>query len=751
MGKDTKTGKVLHLEDAQRLTHTLITGKSGTGKTMLMACMLLQDLLRGANVVLLDLIGTLAPYLMQALASILLVSLARARGFSPALARRHHQELKAFFGRIELMMLGETSAQHIRFNPLEPVPGLSTSEVASAFAAAMERILDGEMSQMRALLLNLTALGSVLIDSGGAIVEDMGELCCMETRTLQEYLRLLEKKRSIGKIRRPLRPDLVQRYMSAFFAQTAHRDRRDLTSSTLRALNLILSDPIAKRLLSSPRGNLHLRGLMDGGGSMLVSIPPLNLHTQAVIGGFILGQVSSIALRRSSMAVSRGELPQVHLVIDEFQRIFTSEMAQNIAVYRNKGVALTLAHQSSSQPPFHTPEGAAMLQSSRDNCSNKITPRVGPKDAQELAREYFMPKGHTLKRDEMELLHRAQLTRQESAQRSQEQGEGWEQSRNQTQLDEQQQERRREQKTTSTRSHQTQRSQEYSRDAQTRQSHEFGVGHVQARARQVEAQQQRSQATRQTQTAGDRQEVSQQNSRQMGQQHGHSQEDGSRAPGLATRDSHSHSHAQMESDAKRQSTQIDHSRSQGESRAATKSERQTNSTQHQETTRRTHEQSSSSSWRECHQTSQKREESRSQVASQSQVERHSSSSARQEKTSATGSQSERRDQSRVHAQIQELRQVKEYYSVIEEQVITAQRLQTLPNRSALVLRQGKGEPRVDEIRSLDMPLEWVTRAGALDGMAQLERWCTPQGSEQEPALNLLDRLRLRVPASTEEL
>jgi hypothetical protein len=77
-------------------------------------------------------------------------------------------------------------------------------------------------------------------------------------------------------------------------------------------------------------------------------------------------------------------------------------------------------------------------------------------------------------------------------------------------------------------------------------------------------------------------------------------------------------------------------------------------------------------------------------------------------------------------------------------------LQSLPNRTAVILLQGNGEVAVHRIRTPDMPLAPVTRIGPIDGLVDLERLIAPPPAEDVPALNIFDRLRAQQISLMEE-
>jgi len=743
-----ETGKLLCLTNRSRAEHTYILGKSGTGKTFLLCNLVAQDLFFGNATVYFDLIGTGVPYLRNLLGAANLQALARERSPYPGLNARFRERRERAMGKITFLSFDGPDFA-FRFNPLEPASWMSTAEQAEAFAACIERMLGGKLSEMRQLHLNLVALASILIETGGATVADLVELCCMGTDSFQEYLRILDKKRARGALGVPVRRDLVRLYLAEFFARTQGRERRDLMASTLRALAMLLSDSVAAKFLSSARGNLDLEAVMNQGHSLLISLPPHNLHTQTAISSLLLGRLIALAMRRDAQRVQRGELPQVSLVLDEFQTAFSEEMACEIAVMRNKGVQLTLAHQSSSQPPFHLPEGRAMLESIRDNCSTSILLRMGHRDAEDLAPGCFEPDGKMLK------MRRREHSRSQGQTRSDTQSRSSQSSVSQT----------RSQGTSRSEGSSQARAQSRSSSRSTgrQRSHSRGSSVAQSQGESQAITQSRSVGSNRGTNAGLSQSQggtqSQSHSRSRGQNHG---QGGSQttnqnqglvtgfdsdyrsilrySSGLSRGEGKSASWQGSESESQTRGSSHAQSRTRSRSQGSSQGESQTQSQGQTFTRSRSQTQTRSDSL------TQGSSESLSEGGSESSTRTQSHSTARSEGAGLSCGRSRGESESTLegHSHTHSWREVMDYYSVAEETAIRSYELMSLPNRTALVVQRGQGPLQRTRIRTLDMPLEFVTQIGSLDGLADLDRLTRPQSAEPEPGLGVLERLRLQL-------
>jgi hypothetical protein len=410
-------GSTVWLSDSQRETHVMATGISGSGKTQMAKSVLWQDLDRGACVVALDPIGSLVLPTIDRMREAALRSEIRCRSLPPKLAAWEHRRFTESLGRIMVLNFADRDFPW-RLNLLEPFGGLTVPEIASMFASGVERVVQGDMAQTRQLLLNLTAIASVVAEAGGTVA-DMPALCCADTRTLSEFCDRVEQSVADGKLRAPVRRDILKLYFRSFFAQTGQKERRELIASTYRVLSLILSDPIVAKFISSTRSNLLLSDISNRGLSLLVHVPPNYIHTHAILSGFLLDCLSKLALRRTPQQVEEGLVPQVHVMIDEFQMVWTSALAKEIAYLRNRRLSFFLLHQTACQSPFETVEGRSLLQSARDNTSCRLFMRLGQLDAEEAAPLVFQPRGESMIRFERDEVTRTEgVSRTVSAARS---------------------------------------------------------------------------------------------------------------------------------------------------------------------------------------------------------------------------------------------------------------------------------------------------------------------------------------------
>ncbi len=373
--------------------HMLVRGVSGGGKSQFLKQLLWANILRGYFCCVIDPVGSLVPPTLEFLGMLMLKLFLKAgEGVRAAFARK-----------FVVLDFTDPDIGGWRYNPLEQQDGLSVDETVGDFLRCLERVI-GDLVEMRRLQMVLRSVCTLVARLGGTTLRDVVDFLCMDTEDIHAYLRRLEEKRNAGRLSLPVRPDMVHLYMSQFFAQTSGRERRELVQSSINALSIFLSDPVAARFVSSPQSNISFSRIVNEGRWLLVHLPPgLDLNTQKVLGAMIVNRIQLVAERRTSADVESGRVPPFNLMVDEFQTMMGRHWAEAIARVRNKGLNLIVSHQSCTQPPFETLEGQALLRAIEANASTHVYFRLHIDDAERAAVSVFRPRGQRLKREEMQV------------------------------------------------------------------------------------------------------------------------------------------------------------------------------------------------------------------------------------------------------------------------------------------------------------------------------------------------------------
>lgn len=398
--------------------HIYMEGKSGSGKTMLLRPIVWSKILHGEPCAVIDPVGSLVPATLEFLGALNMKLAMRELTKYAGWNRAQFRARMAWLRRFDVLDFTDVNVGGRRFNPLQPEDGVSVDATVGVLLSCFERVI-GDLTEMRRLQMVLRAVFTLVARMGGGTLRDAVDFLCMDTEDIHAYLRRLEQKRSAGRLARPVRPDLVHQYVSQFFACTANRERRELVQSAWNAISVFLTDAAAACFVSSPVSNVSFGDIVNGRRWLLVHLPTgLDLNTQKVLGAMIVNSIQLAAERRASDDVESGRVPRFSLICDEFQLMFGPQWAEAIARVRNKGLSLVVAHQTDTQPPFETEEGASTLRAFRANASVHCYFRLWWEDAERAAVPLFRPRGHQLKREEKQVTETSSVSWAETVSKS---------------------------------------------------------------------------------------------------------------------------------------------------------------------------------------------------------------------------------------------------------------------------------------------------------------------------------------------
>jgi type IV secretory pathway TraG/TraD family ATPase VirD4 len=342
-------GRVFGIKDEDRFSHIYIIGKTGTGKSTLVETMALQDAERGSGFALIDPHGDLVERVA---------------------ARISNERRDVIYFNVP------DPAQPYGYNPLRHVREDRIALAASGMMDVFKKMWpDAWGVRMEHILRNVLM----------ALLEQPHS-------TLHDVLRIFSDRGFRMRIAKSLRNKTVRTFLLYEFEQFSFGYRADSTAPIQNKVGAFLADPILDRILTAPKEDLRIRGIIDQGQILLVNLGKgeLGEDTSSLLGGLL---VTTIGLA----AFSRGDTPPARrrdffVYIDEFQSFTTLALANMLSELRKYRVGFTVAHQFLHQ--LEPDVRHAVL----GNVGSIISFRVGIEDAPYLARE-LQPKF-----DELDLL-----------------------------------------------------------------------------------------------------------------------------------------------------------------------------------------------------------------------------------------------------------------------------------------------------------------------------------------------------------
>jgi type IV secretory pathway TraG/TraD family ATPase VirD4 len=328
------------ITQSDRLSHLYVVGRTGVGKSTLLAELAIADVRAGRGVALVDPHGDLVRRVLAGVPD----------------EERHR-----------VVYLDATDpAQPYGYNPLRQVRLDKIPLAASGLLETMRKLWpDAWGVRMEHVLRNCLY----------ALLEREGS-------TLPDILRLLSddvfRRVAVAGIRNAI----VRSYWMNEFANYHPRQQSEASAPIQNKLGAMLADPRLYRILVAPPQDLSFRRLMDEGAVLLVNLSKGEIGED---GALVLGSliVSTIGLAAFSRAeVSEADRRPFFLYADEFHTFTTLSLASMLSELRKYGLGMTFAHQYLHQLE---PE---ILQAILGNAGTLICFRVGAQDAPLLSREF---------------------------------------------------------------------------------------------------------------------------------------------------------------------------------------------------------------------------------------------------------------------------------------------------------------------------------------------------------------------------
>jgi type IV secretory pathway TraG/TraD family ATPase VirD4 len=144
-----------------------------------------------------------------------------------------------------------------------------------------------------------------------------------------------------------------------------------------------LADPVLNKILTQTKSSFRLRDVMDRHKILLVNLAKGKLgdDSAALLGSLLVSRIGLAGLSRAD--IPEPDRKDCFVYIDELHTFITLSLAQMLSELRKYRVGLVLGHQYLAQ--LSEPVRDAIL----GNTGTVICFRVGPADAEMLAREFY--------------------------------------------------------------------------------------------------------------------------------------------------------------------------------------------------------------------------------------------------------------------------------------------------------------------------------------------------------------------------
>ncbi len=336
--------KLFGIKRKDRRQHVYILGKSGTGKSVLMFNMIIQNIKNGEGVCVVDPHGELVEGVLSAIPPERVKDVVY---FNPA-----------------------DTGYHIGFNVLELVDSKYKHLVASGLMGIFTKIWANAWSARMEYILNNAILA--LLDTPGS--------------TLLGIPRMLVDKDYRQQIISNLKDPVIKAFWVHEYEAWQDKFRNEAIAPIQNKVGQFLSTSIIRNVVGQSQSTINVFDIMNTGKIFLVNVSKgrIGEDNSALLGGMIITKVQLAAMER--VRIPEEERRDFYLYVDEFQNFVTDAFAGILSEARKYRLNLTIAHQYTAQ--LATKDSSAMRDAVFGNVGTMIIFRVGADDAEFLEKEF---------------------------------------------------------------------------------------------------------------------------------------------------------------------------------------------------------------------------------------------------------------------------------------------------------------------------------------------------------------------------
>ena len=345
LGDTVYRGKTVRFglnDNDDRLRHMYLIGKTGAGKSTLLRTMVVQDILKGNGVGVLDPHGETIDSIMDQIPDNRIDDVVM---FDPA-------DTENPVG-LNLLELNDPSQKNL---------------VASALLAAIKHHFDYSWGPRLEYLLNYALL--TLLDVPGTSM--LGITRLLEDQNYLKYILHHVKDPGVIKFWEQEYRDMKgnQRLVTEAVAPIQNKVNRFLASTTIR------------NILGQRKSTIDIWNIMQSKKIFLINLSKgkIGSDNANLLGALIVSRIQSMALQRAKLTPE--ERIPFYLYVDEFQNFATGSFSEILSESRKYKLGLYLTHQYTAQLPED------LLSAVFGNVGTIATFSLGAPDARILANEF---------------------------------------------------------------------------------------------------------------------------------------------------------------------------------------------------------------------------------------------------------------------------------------------------------------------------------------------------------------------------
>lgn len=335
-GRDRRLCRVL---PADRL-HTLLVGKSGTGKSTLLHNMVAVDAVADGLAVV-DPHGDL-------ISDVLTQGIPRRR-------------------TNDVILFDPSANNPIKYNPLACDDPARRSLVAESLLAALRKVFGFDEASAPRLINTLRYTLLALLETDSATLLSIRPMLTDKTF----------RKTVVGR----LQDEEVRGFWQQEVANWTDRYEKEAMPAILNKLGQFTANPYIRRVLDAPKGSINLRQVMDRRQILLANLSQGKLGEDAarMLGSLLMAGIQQAAMSRADLP--KDERSPFYVYADEYATYVNESFADTLAQARKYGLYLTAAQQIIDQVD------ESIMAAMFGNCSTIVCFQVARDDAERMAEQ----------------------------------------------------------------------------------------------------------------------------------------------------------------------------------------------------------------------------------------------------------------------------------------------------------------------------------------------------------------------------
>ncbi|MDA2935611.1 type IV secretion system DNA-binding domain-containing protein [Patescibacteria group bacterium AH-259-L05] len=336
--------KLFGVKRKDRRQHMYVVGKTGTGKSVFIHNIILQDIMNGEGVCVVDPHGELV--------ETILTSIPKKREkdviyFNPADTDYHTG--------FNVLELPDPKYKHLVASGLM---GIFTKMWANVWSARMEYILNN------AIL--------ALLDTPGT--------------SLLGIPRLLVDKEYRQKIIANLKDPVVRAFWVNEYEEWQDRFRNEAIAPIQNKVGQFLSTSLVRNVVGQSKSTIDLFDMMNTKKIFLINVSKgrIGEDNSSLLGAMLITKIQLASMER--VRIPEEERQDFYLYVDEFQNFVTDAFAGMLSEARKYRLNLIIVHQYIGQ--LVTDQSTKVRDSVFGNVGTMVTFRVGAADAEFLEKEF---------------------------------------------------------------------------------------------------------------------------------------------------------------------------------------------------------------------------------------------------------------------------------------------------------------------------------------------------------------------------